>query len=239
VRTRVKMCGLTNAVDASAAVAAGADALGVVLAPSPRQLTIEQAAEVLRDVPPFVAKAGVFVDPEPAYAAEAVARIGLHVVQLSGMESPQTCLAVADAIAHTSAGYDARGGRACPSTDGSGARMCVVKALRVGEGFGTHDVEPYRRHCSAILMDTAVGGLHGGTGRTFDWTATRFVPADMPLVLAGGLNAGNVSEAILAADAYAVDVSSGVESSPGIKDHHKIALFIAAVCAADREKGYR
>ena len=133
----------------------------------------------------------------------------------------------------------AREAGVCSSANDSGLRTSVVKSLRVGDGFGTHDVEPYRDYCSAILLDTAVAGLHGGTGRTFDWAAARSVPAGMPFMLAGGLNPENVSAAILAAGPYAVDVSSGVECSPGVKDHEKIALFIAAVFAADREKGYR
>ena len=207
-RTRVKICGLTRPEDAMAAVAAGADALGVVLAPSKRQVTLDQAAAVFAGVPPLVARVGVFVDARADFVWEAVERLGLTAVQLHGDEAPETCAA---------------------------APAPVIKALRVGPGFDRASVERYRGVVSALLLDTlVVGGAAGGTGKTFSWhdVAGR-LPAWAPVLLAGGLGPDNVAEAIGVLNPYAVDVSSGVEQAPGVKDHRLIERFVAAVRAAD------
>lgn len=209
-RTRIKICGLTRAEDAAAAVAAGADALGVVLAPSKRQVTLEQAAAVLAAAPPLVARIGVFVDAPADFVREAVARLGLVAVQFHGDETPESC-------AH--------------------APVPVIKALRVGPGFGPESADRYRHSVAALLLDTYVpGGERGGTGVAFDWydVAGR-LPGWAPVLLAGGLEPGNVGGAVRALRPFAVDVSSGVESAPGLKDHGLIDSFCAAVCAADRE----
>ena len=209
LRTRIKVCGITRARDASAAVAAGADALGVVLAPSPRQVTLEQAEAALADVPPFVARVGVFVDADPAFVEEAVSRLGLGAVQYHGSETPEECAA---------------------------APAPVIKAFRVSRGFDTAAIERYRGSVAAVLLDAFVPGVAGGTGRTFDWDAARSVPEWAPLVLAGGLHSGNVREAVSRLRPFAVDVSSGVEVSSGVKDHDAIRSFVAAVRAADEEE---
>lgn len=209
MRTRVKICGITNPGDAVAAVAAGADALGVVLAPGKRQVSIAQAASVLADVPPLVARVGVFVNADAAFVAEAVKRIGLTAVQFHGEETPEECAA---------------------------APVPVIKALRVGTDFALHVIEPFRGTVASLLLDTYTPGSHGGTGRTFDWSAQAgVVPGGASIILAGGLNPANVAEAIRALHPFAVDVSSGVESSPGVKDHAAINAFIAAVRVADEE----
>ncbi|MHB1340885.1 MAG: phosphoribosylanthranilate isomerase [Coriobacteriia bacterium] len=209
MRTRVKICGITNPGDAAAAVAAGADALGVVLAPSKRQLSIAEAALVLADVPPLVARVGVFVNADAAFVAEAVERIGLTAVQFHGEETPEECAA---------------------------APVPVIKALRVGTDFALKTLEPFRGTVASLLLDTCTPDSHGGTGRTFDWSAQAgVVPGRASLILAGGLTPDNVSEAIRTLHPFAVDVSSGVESSPGVKDHAAIIAFIAAVRAADLE----
>jgi phosphoribosylanthranilate isomerase len=207
-RTRIKVCGITRAQDAAAAVAVGADAVGVIFAPSPRQVTIEEAASVLAVVAPPVARIGVFVDASIEEMCEAIRACGLTAVQLSGSEPPGTCQALP---------------------------VPAIKVVHVGTEFPLHTVEPYRGHAAALLLDTFVTGKAGGTSQAFDWQATGGVPGWAPLFVAGGLNAENVGDCIRAVRPFAVDVSSGVESSPGIKDHDKIAAFCAAVRDADQE----
>ena len=207
-RTRIKVCGITNAEDAAAAVAAGADAIGVIFAPSPRQVSVEQAAAALAVVPPPVGRIGVFVDASAEEIARAVSACGLTAVQFSGEESPGECDAV---------------------------DVPVIKALRVGAGFCARDVEPFRDHAAALLLDTFVAGKAGGTSQVFDWQAVGAVSGTVPFYVAGGLNPENVEECIATLRPFAVDVSSGVEISPGVKDHQKLLAFCAAVRAADRE----
>jgi phosphoribosylanthranilate isomerase len=207
--TYVKVCGITRAEDAAAAVAAGADAVGVVFAPSPRQVTLEAACAVFAAVPPSVVRVGVFVDAAPEEVARAVAVCGLTAVQFSGDESPADCRKVA-----------------CP----------VIKVIHVGTDFGLAEAEPYQGHAAALLLDTHVNGKAGGTSQTFDWQATGVLPGWAPCFVAGGLDADNVGECIEALHPYSVDVSSGVESSPGIKDNKKIEAFLAAVRAADAKE---
>lgn len=208
-RTRIKICGVTRPQDAAAAVAAGADAVGVVLAPSKREITLERAAEVLAGVPPFVARVGVFVDPGPEQVRRAVKALGLSVVQLHGDEAPDVCAA---------------------------SPAPVVKAFSVGPGFDPACAGAYRGVVRALLVDASAAGMKGGTGATLDWhgLAGR-VPAWAPVILAGGLCPSNVGEAIGAFRPFAVDVSSGVESSPGVKDCDRMNEFCAAVRAADME----
>ncbi|MDI6901783.1 MAG: phosphoribosylanthranilate isomerase [Anaerosomatales bacterium] len=209
-RTRIKICGLTTPEDALSAVSAGADALGVVLAASPREVSIEQASCVFARIPPFVTRVGVFVDARPAFVAEAAEVLGLHLAQFHGDESPEACAA---------------------------APVPVVKAVRVAE---TTDVasalEPYRDAAAAFLLDTYVPGAPGGTGVAFDWKRAGEAPAWARTVLAGGLTPVNVADAIRTARPYAVDVSSGVEERPGHKDAHAIRAFVAAVRSADEEE---
>lgn len=205
-RTRIKICGITTAADAAAAVEAGADAIGVVLAPSPRRVTLEQAATVFEAVPPFVARVGVFVDASPHEVAAAIARLGLSAVQFSGAELPEDC---------------------------SAAPAPAIKALHVGIDFDGSLSEPYRGYVAALLVDTFSQGEKGGTGQTFDWQLLDAAPRWAPLLLAGGLHPGNVGEAIAAVQPFAVDVSSGVERAAGVKDHDKIRDFCAAVRLAD------
>lgn len=207
-RTRIKICGITRAEDANAAVAAGADAIGVIFAPSPRQVTLAQAAAALAEVPPPVARIGVFVDAPADEIAEAVRLCELTAVQLSGNEPPEQC----DFIP-----------------------VPVIKVVHVGTDFGLEKVEPYRDHAAALLLDTLVTGKAGGTSQTFDWQVTGDIPGWAPFFVAGGLNPANVGACIATLRPYAVDVSSGVEATSGIKDHEKIVAFCAAVRDADRE----
>lgn len=205
------MCGMTRAVDVAAAVAAGADGIGVILVPSKRQVSLEHAGEILRDVPPAVVTVGVFVNPELEELLEAVRHLGLDAVQLHGSESVALCRAVPE-------------------------HVTVVKAFRVAPGFDPAVMEAYRGAVKAVLLDTFVPGEGGGTGEVFDWSLIAGnLPAWAPVLLAGGLTPENVGEAIRTVRPYAVDVSSGVEDAPGIKNHDKIERFVAAARAADME----
>jgi phosphoribosylanthranilate isomerase len=193
---RVKICGLTNLEDALAAVAAGADALGFVFARSPRQVTPEQAREMVRRLPPLVATVGVFVDTPLEEVASLKAWCGLDWVQLHGHNDPTTLAALAPR---------------------------VIKVLAM-EG---QVPDPQAYPGCQLLMDTAVGGKSGGTGKTFDWSLAQDLARQRPVILAGGLNPANVALAIDIVKPFAVDVSSGVESEPGRKDHAQIRSFIA------------
>lgn len=207
LRTRIKICGLTRPADAAAAVEAGADALGVILwADSPRRIDVESAREVLGAVPPPVARIGVFVDAPVEFVSEAVEVLSLSAVQFHGSETPAEC----GAFPHP-----------------------VIKALRVGSQFASSDVEPFRGRTDAVLLDTYSPQAQGGTGTTLSWHTLPALPEGIRLFLAGGLTSTNVAEAIHSLHPFAVDVSSGVESSPGVKDHAAIAAFCAAVRATD------
>ena len=204
-RTRIKFCGMTRVEDALAAVELGVDAIGVVLtARSKRFAGLERAREIRRAVPPFVALVALFMDDEPAFVSEAVSRVAPDLLQFHGSETAPDCV---------------RYGRP------------YLKAIAMGGGDWRAAIDAHPR-AAGFLLDGHGAGEQGGSGRTFDWTA---VPRDAgrPLVLAGGLSAENVGRAIAAARPYAVDVSSGIEAAPGVKDADKMRRFIAAVRAAD------
>ncbi|MDN5517563.1 MAG: phosphoribosylanthranilate isomerase [Pseudomonas sp.] len=199
---RSKICGITRLEDALAAVEAGADAIGLVFyAKSPRAVSIEQAAAILRALPPFVTTVGLFVDMPRDELQHLLQRLPLDLLQFHGDESPADC---------------------------EGYGRPYIKALRVRPGEDVSAaMAPYEGACG-ILLDTFVDGVPGGTGASFDWS---LVPEDAgkPVILAGGLDAGNVAAAIRQVRPYAVDVSGGVEASKGIKDAGKIRAFIQAV----------
>lgn len=207
-RTRIKICGLTDPAHARAAVDAGADAIGLVFARSPRQVTFEQGAAIAAAVPPPVARIGVFVDADAPFVAEAVEACGLTAVQFCGAEPPEACAA---------------------------APVPVIKVLPVGTAFGWEAAEPYRGHAAALLLDTHITGKAGGTATPFAWHLVGRPPGWAPVFVAGGLTPENVAEAVATLRPYAVDVSSGVESAPGIKDTQLIEAFCAAVRRADEE----
>ncbi|MBN2405903.1 MAG: phosphoribosylanthranilate isomerase [Coriobacteriia bacterium] len=208
-RTRIKICGITNAADAAMAVCAGADALGFVLAPSSREVTLEEAEKALVAVPPMVARVGVFVDADRGFVSEAVSRLGLSAVQFHGDETPEDCAA---------------------------APVPAIKALKVGTNFASGMVEPFRGAAAAILLDTYSSQSSGGTGKAFDWhTHVAALPGWASLIVAGGLTPVNVADAVRLFRPFAVDVSSGVEERPGHKDRTRIDAFVAAVRAADEE----
>lgn len=212
MRVQVKVCGLTTPEDAAAAVAAGADAIGLVFfAPSARAVDLETARRIAAALPPFVARVGVFVDAARDEVVRAVDAVPLDLLQLHGREPLE-------------------------ALDGLPRR--ALKALGVGPGFDVERAAAYAQRCAALLLDTGGGPLPGGGGVAFDWSVARAVRARVPrLVLAGGLHADNVGAAIAAVRPDAVDVSSGVESAPGRKDVDRLRAFVAAVRAAEQAGG--
>jgi phosphoribosylanthranilate isomerase len=209
MRTRVKICGLTRDEDVAAAVAAGADALGFVFyEPSPRSVDIDRAAALAARVPAFVTAVGLFVDAEPEFIAEAARRVPLGLIQFHGAESPEFCASF---------------GRPW------------IKAIAMREGLDANDAARRYTGASSLLLDTYDPALAGGTGRRFDWD---LVPPDLAprVILAGGLDAGNVAEAIGRVKPHAVDVSGGVEQAKGRKDRHKINDFMQGVRDGDRRR---
>jgi phosphoribosylanthranilate isomerase len=205
-RTRIKVCGITQRSDAQAAVAAGVDALGLVFyAGSARAVSIGQAQEVASGVPPLVTLVALFVDAEEALVREVCEQLPIGLLQFHGAETDRWC--------------------------GQFGKPWM-KAIRVAADTDVQGTMRQWPGADAILLDTYRKGSPGGTGERFDWDLVPLNPG-APLVLAGGLNEGNVSAAIRQCKPFAVDVSGGVESAPGIKDHRKIEQFIAAVKAAD------
>ena len=209
-RTRVKVCGLMRAEDARAAVRAGADAVGVILSPGYRRsVTLKEAATVLGRVPSNIGRVGVFVDAQLEDISRAVELLGLTEVQLHGSESPMFCV---------------------------GMSVPVVKTFHVGPGFEAAEIMRYRGVISGVLLDTLVKGEAGGSGKSFDWELGRHIPdVKVPVFLAGGLRPENVREAVRRLRPAGVDVSSGVEQSPGIKSRELMERFVAEVRAADQE----
>jgi len=201
MRVRVKICGITNLDDALMAVDAGADALGFMFyEASPRNVSAKLATEIIRQLPPFVAKVGVFVDASEAAVREAAAECGLDTLQFHGAETPEYCRKFAP--------------------------LKVCKAFRV-QGVESLEALPAFR-TDAWLLDSHVVGKPGGTGAKFNWNlAVEVTKLGRPVILAGGLTPENVAEAVAKVRPHAVDVSSGVESSPGKKDRIKITQFIA------------
>lgn len=202
-KARVKICGITNLADAQAAVAAGADALGFVFYErSPRCVAVPDASRIIARLPPFVTTAGVFVNAARQTILETADACGLHTLQFHGEESPEFCLQF-------------------PS-------FKVIKAFRVSDESFLEDAARY--DSCAWLLDTYQKGQYGGTGASFNWNwAKRAVSLGHAVVLAGGLTATNVGEAVRLVRPYAVDVSSGVEVAPGKKDPHQMRAFIQEV----------
>ena len=204
-RTRIKICGLTREADVDAAVAAGADAVGFVFyAPSPRAVTFERAAELARRLPPFVTPVGLFVNASEAEIAAACAAVPTLTLQFHGDETPEQC---------------------------TRAARPYLRAARMTPELDLLDFASRYCDAQAVLLDAHVDG-YGGGGKVFDWSLVH--PAvPLPVVLSGGLHAGNVIHGIHALRPWAVDVSSGVESAKGIKDADSIRRFCDAVREAD------
>lgn len=213
-RTRIKLCGLSRPEDVEHAAALGADAIGLVFYPkSPRAVTVAQAAELARAVPPFVSVVGLFVNATAEEIEAVVREVPLTMLQFHGDETPAQCEAL-----------------------GRAARLPWLRAVRVGPSTQSADlVESALQYSKArgLLFDTLVPD-YGGSGKVFDWS---LIPAELArrAVLSGGLNAQNVGDAIRQLRPFAVDVSSGIEvpGAKGVKDHARMAAFVRAVRAAD------
>lgn len=203
---RIKICGVTRAEDALFAAALGVDAIGFNFASeSPRRVDADRARAIGERLPPFLTRVGVFVNASPGEMLETARAAGLHVLQLHGEETPELC---------------------------AGMRFPWYKAHRVGAGFLPESVT--RWGGGTFLLDAAAAGRRGGTGRTFDWALAREAAAHGRVILAGGLTPDNVARAIAAAEPYAVDVSSGVESAPGRKDETLLRAFVRSAREAGR-----
>ena len=195
---RVKICGITTVDDALMAVAAGADAIGLVFyAKSPRALLPEQAAAIVRALPPFIQAVGLFVNADIAIVNATADACRLDIVQLHGEEPPEFCGLV---------------------------ERRVIKAFRVRDEASLEPMRNYR--VAGFLLDAWSPHAHGGTGATFNWELARAAATHGPIILAGGLTPGNVRTAVDIVAPYGVDVSSGVESAPGRKDPEKVREFI-------------
>jgi len=202
MKTRVKICGITRVEDALEAAKQGADAIGLVFyAPSPRNVSIEVARAIVAALPPFVSVVGLFVNASKTNIDEVLAEVRLDVLQFHGDETPADCTQF---------------------------NLPFLKAIRVNADTNLLQYAIEFKHAQALLLDAHSDAAYGGTGLTFDWN---LIPADLskPIILAGGLNADNVGQAILQVKPYAVDVSGSVELSKGIKDADKIAAFMQGV----------
>ena len=198
---KVKICGITNLEDALCASDAGADALGFVFhEPSPRCVSLETAAAIARKLPPHVVKVGVFVDAPEERVLRAIAGCSLNLLQFHGHEAPDYCLEFG---------------------------LMSMKAFRIKDAASLQELAKYPT--DAWLLDSYVEGRSGGTGQRFNWELARQArDLGRPIFLAGGLTPQNVAEAVQLVQPYAVDVSSGVESAPGKKDHQQVGAFIKA-----------
>lgn len=203
---KVKICGITSLDDAEEAVEAGADAIGLMFYPgSKRHVTLEQAQAIERRLPAYILRVGVFADQPPEDVFSAMHRCGLNLLQFHGSETPEYCLQFG---------------------------IMTMKAFRVRDAQSLLEIPKYKT--DAILLDSYVPGQKGGTGEAFNWNLA--VEArekfEKPVFLAGGLTPENVAVAVQTVRPFGVDVSSGVEESPGKKDSKKMRAFVAAVRSA-------
>jgi phosphoribosylanthranilate isomerase len=199
--TIVKICGITSAADGIAAAEAGADALGLMFyEPSPRHVSVKAAAEIARELPPFIIKVGVFVNTPEELVLRAIGECGLNIAQFHGDETPEYC-------------------ELFP--------VMTLKAFRIKDRESLKRLPNFKT--DAWLLDAHVPGKPGGTGEKFNWDlAIEAQKLGRPIFLAGGLTPENVADAVRQVRPYGVDVSSGVEASPGKKDYAKVKAFIEA-----------
>lgn len=205
MRTRVKICGITRPEDALEAILHGADAIGLVFYPqSPRYVTPLQAAEIVKKIPAFITVVGLFVNAEASEISDILSAVHLDLLQFHGDETPMQCRQFS---------------------------RPYMKAIRVKSDTNLVQYAADYADAKALLLDAFAEGVPGGTGQVFDWN---LIPSNLsvPVVLAGGLNVDNVTQAIQKVRPYAVDVSGGVEASKGIKDAAKIAAFMRGVSNA-------
>ena len=201
---KIKICGITNREDALNAIALEVDAIGFIFYKnSPRYISPEKIEEFMLDIPPFINTVGVFVDTDYHEINEICDRCKLTSIQLHGSESPEFCTQF---------------------------KYPIVKAIRVSESKDLTDIPKYKGTVNGILLDTKVENVHGGTGRTFDWgLAIEAKEYETPLILSGGINATNISKALKLVNPYGIDLCSGVEREPGIKDYNKMQELLDIV----------
>jgi len=200
---RVKICGIRAFEDALFAVTHGADALGFVFASGPRRIHPREVRNIIRRIPPYIQTVGVFVNQKPSHVETVRRYCGLDFVQLHGEEPPEECRELMPR---------------------------VIKAVRVSDESSVRNAERYKGCVRALLFDACSEDARGGTGRTFDWDlAVRGKALGLPLILSGGLKPSNILQAIRVVRPYAVDVSSGVEKSPGEKSSPLVRRFLHQV----------
>ena len=202
----VKICGITNIEDALCAVQCGAKALGFIFyPPSPRYIKSYNAQKIIGALPDKVVKVGVFVNEQPENIKKLVETCGLDMIQLHGDESPEYCLQFLTSM--------------------------MIKAVELKNNDDIDRALTYS--VAALLLDTRDAGLYGGTGKKSNWKMACRLKDKKPLILSGGLNAGNVADALETVDPDALDINSGVETSPGKKDHQKLARIFDIIRAYD------
>lgn len=201
-RTRVKICGLTRKADAQCAADLGVDAIGLVFyPPSPRAVAVDQALEIVSTLPPFVSVVALFVDERPERVQEVIEKVPVDLIQFHGDEPADFC---------------------------SAFKVPYIKAIRMDGRVDLGDMEARYASARGLLLDAWHPDHKGGTGLCFDWTQISH-QARKPIILAGGLNAQNASQALALTKPYGLDVSSGVEVAKGLKDPEKIAAFVNEV----------
>lgn len=207
MRTRVKFCGITRVSDAIEAARLGVDAIGLVFyPPSPRFIDIDQAIKIVSVLPAFVSITALFVDEQETVVREVLGKVPVDCLQFHGNEEPDFCRSF---------------------------RKRYIKAIRMSDDVDVSVFAEKYDDAAGLLLDSFQPGVSGGTGAAFDWNR---VPrhCSLPVILAGGLNVGNASQAIQMVKPYALDVSSGVELDKGIKDAHKMAAFMHEVYQSER-----
>jgi len=209
MRTRVKICGTTNLEDAQLAAQLGVDALGFIFfAKSPRNIDFDDAGAIIRSLPFFIDRVGVFVDASTEEIRRGV-QAGLSMLQLHGTESPKYCQELRATFTNCK----------------------VIKAFRVGDHTRAADIAPYNDCVDGYLLDTYVAGNVGGTGQVFDWSVIKRLSLKLPFLLAGGLSDDNIVDAVRSVQPYGVDVNSGVELAPGKKDHDAVKKIMAQIAS--------
>ncbi len=208
---KIKICGITNYDDAAMAASLGADALGFIFAPaSPRKIEPVTAAEIIRRLPPLIKSVGVFVNEDIDVINDITKFCGLDCIQLHGDETPERCESLMPGI---------------------------IKAVRVKDDTDTSQLQIYRRKVSALLLDTYSDRISGGTGKTFNWDkAVEINTLGIPVILAGGLTPSNIKEAIIKVRPYGIDINSGIEKSPGKKDHRLMKELFEEINSSRRQK---
>jgi phosphoribosylanthranilate isomerase len=201
---KIKICGLTNKNDALNAIALNVDALGFIFYEhSPRYISPETVETFMLDLPPFINAIGVFVNATSDYITSVVQRCKLNAIQLHGSEPPEFCTQFS---------------------------LPTIKAIPVREHSDITAIPKYKGCVNGILLDTKAENVHGGTGKTFDWgLALEAKEYDTPLILSGGINAKNIEKALKMVGPYGIDICSGVEKEPGIKDYNKMQELIGAI----------